>query len=157
GVTAVAAGGYDTCALLADATMRCWGGNGSGELGDGTHMNRLTPVAVWGLSGVTAIAVGAAHTCALLADTTVRCWGVNSFGQLGDGTTTNRLTPVAAAGLPSGIALAVGIHIVCVRATDSVGNTSDGIACANLTINAATLTSIAVTPANPAIVVGTNQ
>ena len=55
-----------------------------GSLGDGTTMNRRTPVAVAGLSGVTAIAAGI-HTCALLADTTVRCWGNNASGELGDG------------------------------------------------------------------------
>jgi alpha-tubulin suppressor-like RCC1 family protein len=41
-----------------------WGWNGNGQLGDGTTTNRLTPVAVSGLSKVTAIAGGAAHSLA---------------------------------------------------------------------------------------------
>jgi alpha-tubulin suppressor-like RCC1 family protein len=84
-VMAVAAGGYHTCALLGDGTVRCWGSNYSGQLGDGTTTQRNTPATVSGLSGATAIAAGEYHTCALLGDGTVRCWGWNNYGQLGTG------------------------------------------------------------------------
>jgi alpha-tubulin suppressor-like RCC1 family protein len=46
---ALAVGGAHTCALLADDSLRCWGCNGSGALGDGTSTNRSTPVMVVGL------------------------------------------------------------------------------------------------------------
>jgi alpha-tubulin suppressor-like RCC1 family protein len=97
--TAIAAGtfnstGSHTCALLADRTVRCWGLNDYGQLGDGTTTTRLTPVAVPGISTATAITVGASHTCAVLADGIVRCWGSGEWGQLGDGTWTDSLTPV---------------------------------------------------------------
>ena len=49
GVTAIAAGKTYSLALLADGTVRAWGGNGSGQLGDGTTTGRNTPVAVGGL------------------------------------------------------------------------------------------------------------
>jgi alpha-tubulin suppressor-like RCC1 family protein len=112
GVTQIAAGGNHACALLEDRTVRCWGGNDIGHLGDGTTTpDRANPVQVLAsgstqgedvLGGVTQIAAGGAgsggatgHTCALLVDGTVRCWGGNDIGQLGDGTTTpDRANPV---------------------------------------------------------------
>jgi alpha-tubulin suppressor-like RCC1 family protein len=87
------AGFAHTCALLEDRTVRCWGSNLSGQLGDGTTDARLNPVSVLAsgtagaspvvLGGVTQIAAGDSHTCALLEDGTVRCWGRNVDGRLG--------------------------------------------------------------------------
>jgi alpha-tubulin suppressor-like RCC1 family protein len=46
GFAGVSAGGSHTCASTSAGTLRCWGGNFSGELGDGTTTNRTTPVPV---------------------------------------------------------------------------------------------------------------
>jgi alpha-tubulin suppressor-like RCC1 family protein len=62
-------------AAVAPGTVLAWGFNGSGELGDGTTIDRASPVPVQGLTGVTALAAGNAHSLALLADGTVRAWG----------------------------------------------------------------------------------
>ena len=103
GVTQIAAGGSNTCALLSDRTVRCWGSGGSGQLGDGFTDSRSNPVQVLAsgntqgqnvLGGVTQIALRSSRTCALLSDDTVRCWGFNQNGQLGDATTTNQSNPV---------------------------------------------------------------
>ena len=108
GVLQVASGEFHTCALVAATTARCWGGNSSGQLGDGTILQRLTPVIVSGLTGATQITAGNSHTCALRrSDGGVRCWGFNGAGMLGDGTTTTRTAPVAVSGL-SGAAQIVG-------------------------------------------------
>ena len=96
--TAIATGAYHSCALRTNGTVACWGGNYSGQLGDGTTTGRLTPVPVVGLSDATAIAPGGGHSCALRTNGTVACWGDNFYGQVGDGTTTGRLTPVPVAG-----------------------------------------------------------
>ena len=104
----VAAGGSHTVSLQADGTVLAWGYNAYGQLGDGTTTNRLSPVAVPGLTGAVAVAASAAHTVALKADGTVWTWGNNDYGQLGDGTTTNRLSPVVVPGLTGVVLLAAG-------------------------------------------------
>ncbi len=86
GVTAIAAGGHDSLALLANQTVMGWGENEYGELGDGSIVRRQeTPAAVSGLSGVTAIAAGGMHSMALLGNGSVMTWGENKSGELGDG------------------------------------------------------------------------
>jgi alpha-tubulin suppressor-like RCC1 family protein len=113
----VAAGDQHTCALLNDRRVRCWGQNDRGQLGDGTVVNRLTPVTVSGLAGVSAIAVGGKHTCALQTDGAVWCWGWNNDGQLGNGTggntSSHARTPVAVGTLPGVLALAAGGTHTC--------------------------------------------
>jgi alpha-tubulin suppressor-like RCC1 family protein len=68
-------GGFSSCALLMDGTVRCWGENHQGQLGDGTDGSRVRPVPVIGLTRVAGIALGSAHGCAWLEDGTVQCWG----------------------------------------------------------------------------------
>ena len=99
GVAAVAAGRNHTCALMRAGGVRCWGDNGSGQLGDGKKADRRLPAKVSRLArGVAAIAAGGSHTCALMNGGHVYCMGQNGHGQLGDGTKKQRRTRVAVVG-----------------------------------------------------------
>jgi alpha-tubulin suppressor-like RCC1 family protein len=79
-------GDEHSCAVRPDSTAVCWGWNVAGALGDGTAVDRASPVAVAGLSGIAKMAAGRTHTCAVLQSGEVACWGDNFFGELGYGT-----------------------------------------------------------------------
>jgi uncharacterized repeat protein (TIGR01451 family) len=135
--TAITAGGNHVCALLADGSVRCWGYDGDGELGDGgtTDVVNATPKAAVAL-GQPAVAItgGTSNTCALLADRTVRCWGSDAQGQLGDGAASSgsvNASPVGTVGLGQGArAISAGDSFVCALLVDDTircwGNDQNG-------------------------------
>lgn len=95
----LSAGGGNSCAVLAQGQVKCWGINFAGQLGidsdtdHGSHpgdMGAALPAVPLG-AGRTAmqVAVGDGHSCALLDDNSVKCWGYNEFGQLGQGHTNH--------------------------------------------------------------------
>ena len=83
---AVSVGDSATCALLSDGTVKCWGWNELGQLGDGQSGTiNETPVVVKNIADARAISMGGEHACAVLSGGQVKCWGENLHGQLGDG------------------------------------------------------------------------
>jgi alpha-tubulin suppressor-like RCC1 family protein len=102
--------GAHTCVVKEDGTVRCWGSNDAGQLGNnsgGPGQFETTPVKVSNLSDAVSVAAGSSHTCAVRAGGGVSCWGANGSGQLGNGTTNPQSTPVSVVN-PDGTAL-VGV------------------------------------------------
>lgn len=87
--SAVSAGAYHTCALLDDGSLRCWGWNDYGQLGDvsrpggDVEPGLILPVDLGGGRRAGAVAAGAFHTCAISDAKEVVCWGQNDAGQTG--------------------------------------------------------------------------
>ncbi len=121
----VSAGGYHTCALDDYQTtagggwsVKCWGNNYYGQLGNGSTVDSPTAITVPGLEArAIAVAAGEFHSCALLNDASIVCWGRNNRGQLGDGTTDDRLRPARVSGLsllaPYGVDIQAGAEHTC--------------------------------------------
>lgn len=95
---AIDAGSSYTCAVLDNATVKCWGLNNSGQLGQGTTANlgdganemgdNLAAVSLGTGRTATGVVAAGSHTCATLDNGTMKCWGLNTNGQLGQGSTT---------------------------------------------------------------------
>jgi alpha-tubulin suppressor-like RCC1 family protein len=128
-LTQITTGSFQTCALDSAGAAYCWGGNGSGELGDGSTTDSGVPVAVdtsGALAGktLTQITTDFGTTCALDSAGAAYCWGGNNSGVLGDGSTTDSGVPVAVdtSGVLTGKILTqitTGIATTC--ALDSAG------------------------------------
>lgn len=118
----ITTGGFFTCALFDDGTVRCWGYNYHGQLGDGTTTDSNVPVLVSGLSNVSSISAGDHHTCAVMEDGTARCWGDNYYGQLGDGTTTDSKVPVVVSGLSNVYGISAGGGRTCAVLVDGTAH-----------------------------------
>ncbi|WP_248924746.1 RCC1 domain-containing protein [Paenibacillus hamazuiensis] len=115
-----AAGIVHTVVLKSDGTVWSWGGNQSGQLGEGSRNAGVFPVKAQNLCDVVAVAAGADHTVALKSDGTVWSWGSNLYGQLGGGTyeTRNapRLAPMRVSDLSDVVAVAAGsYHTVALK------------------------------------------
>jgi len=109
----IVTGGGHACAIVEGGSLFCWGGNTSGQLGNGTATHAPRPVRVAGVATVVSVAVGTAHTCALRQDGSVLCWGSGADGRLGNGGAGGSRTPAAVAGLGAARALAAGDRHTC--------------------------------------------
>ena len=81
----VALGRDHSCARGVDGSVRCWGQNLNGAVGDGntgSDHGPPAPVEVLDLPPASGICTGVDHSCALLRDGTARCWGNNSNDQV---------------------------------------------------------------------------
>ena len=122
-IASVTAAYAHTCALGRDGSVKCWGRNNFGQLGDGSGITQ--PYAVDaigaadpsnGAAGARDVSAGDFHTCAAMLSGGVKCWGQNYAGQVGDNSRSTRLEPVDVMGLaaPATAVAAGGAH-ACAR------------------------------------------
>ncbi|HMA92806.1 MAG TPA: hypothetical protein VKP30_08975, partial [Polyangiaceae bacterium] len=98
--TSITAGQNFTCVRLKTGALKCWGNDGSDQLGNGAGGGNAqpTPVAVLNVSTAIVVGAGASHACAGLAGGGLQCWGDNAYGQLGDGSKNDRDEPTSVLG-----------------------------------------------------------
>src|SRR5439155_189354 len=96
----VSAGRSHACGVTSAGAAYCWGGNGYGQLGNGTTnvYGEGSPVLVLGGLSFATLSAGDVHTCGLTTGGAAYCWGDNSAGQLGTGTTMSSSSPVLVSG-----------------------------------------------------------
>jgi alpha-tubulin suppressor-like RCC1 family protein len=120
---AISVGEGVTCGItLIGNSMKCWGQNTYGQIGNGTTTNSLSPVLVDSSIEYQTVSAGLGTVCGITMAGLLRCWGLNSYGQLGDGTTTNKLVPttIDAATIYTSVEVGGGSNSAC-------GITSSGI------------------------------
>jgi alpha-tubulin suppressor-like RCC1 family protein len=77
----IAAGKGQSLAVKSDGTLWAWGGNGVGQLGDGTTEERHSSVQVGTDRNWSFVVARFAHTLAVKSDETLWSWGGNEVGQ----------------------------------------------------------------------------
>ena len=123
GVSAISAGYAHSLALLKDGTVRAWGENRWGEVGDGTTVMRHAPVVVRGVKDAVGVAAGQGFA-AVLRDGTVMTWGNRIAGALGRTPgSDNRADPVPALvpGVTGVRRIAVGhVHVIALTEAGTI-------------------------------------
>lgn len=107
-VVAISASLFNTCALTTTGTVKCWGKNSFGQIGDGTTTTRNLPTNVLGLpDNIKAIATSGLTNCAVNENSGVLCWGdKDAIGN--EVTQTFSTIPIAVTGLSSGVSVLAG-------------------------------------------------
>ena len=84
---------YHTVAIKTNGTLWAWGSNANGQLGDGTTIDKISPIQIGTDNRWKYVSAGMVNNIALKTDGTLWAWGENSVGQLGDSTYISVSTP----------------------------------------------------------------
>jgi alpha-tubulin suppressor-like RCC1 family protein len=145
-------GGEYAMALLADGTIRSWGRNNFGQLGNNTTTNSLIPIAVSNINTAIKIKSTSCSSFALLSDGTIKSWGLNANGQLGDNTLVNKLIPVTVLNSNNVIDISCGSnHTIALFSDSSVkawGLNANGQLGDNTVIQKSVLTNVLTSSTN---------
>jgi alpha-tubulin suppressor-like RCC1 family protein len=123
GTLSITAGGAHTCAVRPVTTPSrhetvCWGDNQAGQIGDGTRLDRSTPVPLKIALDAEEVVAGSLHSCLRDHVGSVWCWGRGGQGQLGTSTLIDVVVPVAVAGVGGATRISAGkAHSCSVQGT----------------------------------------
>lgn len=93
-------GSHHTAIVMNDGSLKTFGLNEYGQLGDNTNDNKKTPVNVSGIINALMVSCGKDHTCILLKDGNIKTFGKNDRGQLGDNSNNNSYIPISVENIP---------------------------------------------------------
>jgi alpha-tubulin suppressor-like RCC1 family protein len=117
----VASGQGYSIAIKYDRSLWAWGHNLYGQLGDGSNIDRYTPVQVGSSTDWAKIVIGNSHSVALKTNGSLWAWGRNDYGQLGDGSNIDKNTPVLINADTDWVDISAGYgHTVAIKADGSV-------------------------------------
>ena len=124
-IVKIAAGSYHSFAIDENGDVWAWGANNCGQLGDGTRVNRLTPVKVPALAGADSISAGNAFSFMIReldGTPTVYGWGYNGEGNLGLGMAGGDvLVPVIVPNLSPATTVAAGMaHVLALQTSGAI-------------------------------------
>lgn len=119
-VMMVAAGQRHSLALLQDGRLFAWGANDLGQLGDGTRLDRASPVEILDVSEVLSVTAGVDFTACVDQSGMLHVWGVNDAGQIPPSTAPFEVRPVVIPDLPAMASVVAGDRHLVARSTGEV-------------------------------------
>jgi alpha-tubulin suppressor-like RCC1 family protein len=145
--SSISAGAYHSLGVTSAGVAYAWGRNGEGALGDGTSVNKSSPVSVIGNLNWTQVSSGRLHSLGVTNTGIAYGWGLNTSGKLGNGTTTNTSSPVSIIGVNNWSQVSAGYN-------HSIGVTSGGIAYGWGDNTNSRLGTNGISPSSPGTVIG---
>ncbi len=119
-LTTIVTGATHTCAISLGGETLCWGGNGSGQVGDGTFSTERPNAALVSPNILDRrLSAGPDHTCGLTRQGEVQCWGEGDDGRLGTGATDDVATPTVIEGSRTYFTVDAGTDFTCAVSTGS--------------------------------------
>jgi alpha-tubulin suppressor-like RCC1 family protein len=114
GVTGLATAEHHACAIVSGGTVKCWGKNDEGQLGNGSTAESLLPTPIASLTDIVQVVAASRFSCAIEQAGQVHCWGANTLGQLGTGSANAAPNPSpAVTAVSDAIAIWVGYEHAC--------------------------------------------
>jgi alpha-tubulin suppressor-like RCC1 family protein len=121
GVSTIAAGGGDSCAITDGGALWCWGANDQAQLGTGAPGSPVTnPTRIPGLESIAQTSPGSNdEICAVTTSGATYCWGLDNVGASEPDAALNYFAPTLVTGVPAAKQVATGNDFGCVLGVDS--------------------------------------